>query len=201
MYLWGGWLLQARISPHLSMMDLAVWQNGQLSDRDIQPTLCPHDGWAHANTQCDQRWNPAAPWPVEEGPKRVCSQKHNHATHIVFNRKRNVLKYRIMKGLYFSLCTIMHSNPDIQKLIHLKAEGRLSVPSRHQARLSVSQNVRLWEMATHHVSIYGDTLTDVFPTEQSVVLEVLTVPGEHKCASAYPHHQWDEERHWEGDTV
>lgn len=53
MYLQGGWLLLARISPHLNMMDLAVWQNGQLSDRDIQPTLCPHDGWAHANTQPD----------------------------------------------------------------------------------------------------------------------------------------------------
>lgn len=53
MYLWGGWLLLARITPHLNMMDLAVWQNGQLSDRDIQPTLCPHDGWAQANTWAD----------------------------------------------------------------------------------------------------------------------------------------------------
>lgn len=47
-------------------------------------------------------------------------------------------------------------------------------------------------MAAHHVSIYRDTLTGVFPTEQSLVLEVLTVPREQKCASAYPLHQWDE---------
>lgn len=49
MYLQSGWLLLARISPHRNMMNLAVWQNGQLSDRDIQPALCSHDGWAHAN--------------------------------------------------------------------------------------------------------------------------------------------------------
>lgn len=95
----------------------------------------------------------------------------------------------------------MHSNPDIHTLIHLKAEGRLSVPSHHQARLNVSQNVILWEMAAHHVSIYRDTLTGVIPTEQSLVLEALTVPGEHKCVSAYLFHQWDEEKNWDGDTV
>lgn len=85
MYLQSGWLLLARISPHRNMIDLAVWQNGQLSDRDIQPALCSHDGWAHANMPQDQRWNPAAPWPVEEGSERVWSQKCNHAIHI-FNR-------------------------------------------------------------------------------------------------------------------
>lgn len=67
MYLWGGWLLLPRITPHVNMMDLAVWKNGQLSNRDIQPTLCSHDGWAFANIPHDQRWSPASPWPVEEG--------------------------------------------------------------------------------------------------------------------------------------
>lgn len=105
---------------------------------------------------------------------------------------RNIWKYTIMNGLSFSLCTIMHSNHDIHTLIHLKAEGWLSVPSCQQARLNVSQNVRLWEMAAHHVSIYRDTLTGVIPPEQSLVLEALTVPGVQKCASAYPFHQWDE---------
>lgn len=108
MYLRGGWLLLARISPHLNMIDLAVWQNGQLSDRDIQSTLCSHDGWAHANTQPDQRWNPAAPWPVEEGPERVCNQKCNHAIQI-FNRTQQKWEHIELHNHEWSFLLIMHN--------------------------------------------------------------------------------------------
>lgn len=78
-----------------------------------------------------------------------------------------------MKGSCFLLCTIMHSNPDVHTFIYFRNEGQPSAPSCHQARLNVSWNVRLWEMAAHHVSICRDTLTGVFPTEQSLVLEPL----------------------------
>lgn len=56
---------------------------------------------------------------------------------------------------------------------HLSISGLkvwLSAPSCHQARLNVSQNVRLCGMAAHHVSIYRYT---PLPTEQSLVLEPL----------------------------
>lgn len=157
MYLGGGWHPLTRISPHLDVMDLAVWQKGQLSDGDMQPTLCPHDGWARANTQLDQRWNPAAPWPVEEGPDRSVIMLF---TYLMQGKK--YIQNTILDDHWFWLCSITHSSPDIHALIHLKAEGRLSVPSCHQARLNVSQNVRQWEMAAHHVSIYRDTLPGVF---------------------------------------
>lgn len=157
MYLRGGWLLLARISPHLNMMDLAVWQNGQLSDRDIQPTLCSHDGWAHANIPRDHRWNPAAPWPVE-GSERVRSQKCNHATHI-FDRTHAEIETHRNTHRRSSLL-IMHNycmlpNPDIHTLIHLMAEGQPSVLSCLQDhQIECQPRCQRWQLI---MSVFTET--------------------------------------------
>lgn len=91
----------------------------------------------------------------------------------------------------------MRSNLDLHTLIYLLAEGQLFAPSCHQARLNVSQNVRLWEMAAHHVStLFTDTHSQVcFLLNKALFWNLcafsntsLTVPGERKCASTHPIH-------------
>lgn len=100
-----------------------------------------------------------------------------------------------MNGLSLLLCTILHLNLDLYTFIHLHTEGQLSAPSCHQARLNVSQNVRLWGMVAHHVStVFTETDSQVcFLLNKALFWYCcsfsntsLRVPGESKCVSTHP---------------
>lgn len=96
------------------------------------------------------------------------------------NRNIKILHHRRRSS--FSLFTIMHSNEEICTLIHLQDEGRLSPRSRHKGRLNVNQNVRLWEMAAHHVSIYRDKLTGVFAPKHKTSMHSLHPKRTNVCS-------------------
>lgn len=83
----------------------------------------------------------------------------------------------------------MPLNPGIHTFIHLEAVGQpsaLQPPDWMSAMMSIHEG---WQLI---MSVFTEIHTGrCVSFWQSLVLEVLTVPGEHKCAPASSLHQWE----------